>query len=266
MRCGAAGLVTLVPSSSTRVAGNSAATGVADAVGVGAAAAVQPARLMAPMATSAAKRRWIDDPLRGLKEGVGFGSRTVVPVLSREGSSTTEGPATGLPAPPTSRRGLVTVAGLCRILTGFADPAVLIFDCPASLADKPLVSGPRDTPRTALLPPPDTRRRGLTDHGRDTLVASTRTPAHRPRPCADRGSGPGPRRVPGQRLLQLHRLQRLRRHRGHDRHGIAPPRPQRLRLPRLCDHELRQGGLLEGDRPQAEPGRLRRLRAQPRRP
>src|SRR3954471_14166417 len=64
-----------------------------------------------------------EGPFAACAEGVEIGGRFMgcVPFLAKE-MGTTMGPATGL---PTLHRASVTVARLCRILTGFADPVVL---------------------------------------------------------------------------------------------------------------------------------------------
>jgi hypothetical protein len=94
----------------------------------GEAAALHPARPTARTSASAARgtRHGVSD--RGKNgdrtDDPGNAMRTV-PSLSLEGTSTTAGPATGLPAAALLAAWLITVAGLCRTHTGFADPAVL---------------------------------------------------------------------------------------------------------------------------------------------
>ena len=64
-----------------------------------------------------------EGPFAASAEGVEIDCRFMecVPFLAKE-MGTTMGPATGL---PTLERASVTVARLCRTLTGFADPLVL---------------------------------------------------------------------------------------------------------------------------------------------
>ncbi len=147
--CGSAGIVTSVPSSSVRVIGKAGAAvgdggarvgavavvagAAVDGAVVPVAAGVQPARTRASAPNRRAERR-----IRGAAMevsavvGVGRGARTgaaadggglprgiasrCLPFLSKVEQHC--GSATGLPS--RSDRAMVTVAGLCRIHTGFA--------------------------------------------------------------------------------------------------------------------------------------------------
>src|SRR3954453_15663034 len=95
-----------------------------------------------------------EGPFAACAEGVEIGGRFMgcVPFLAKE-MGTTMGPATGL---LTLQRASVTVARLCRILTGFADPLVLssvgrasvrLFTLAGLTRDKWEISEPEDDAR-----------------------------------------------------------------------------------------------------------------------
>jgi len=129
-------MVTLVPSSSVMVRGNegwvasgdglgdSVAATVLEEAGIGedVTGATDPPAAQAP-ATSAttSPTAETENPFRSDREGVGSGERSMVPALSREGGGHDRGPGDRT----SSVGALVTVAGLCRIRTGFADPTIL---------------------------------------------------------------------------------------------------------------------------------------------
>ena len=115
-------------------------------VGVGAAAEQASSNTATSRPAKANKK-----PLAVCGEGVGWWAiRMGAFPFSRRKSSTTMGPATGLPA----FQRLVTVAGLCRIHTGFADPTICSSVDPRSLTpNKPLISRPRQDWRPTAIPP-----------------------------------------------------------------------------------------------------------------
>ena len=143
MRCGAVGIVTrgalvVRDASGGTPAGWPAATGSArvrasrrpDSARPGAAmtSTARPSRRPSrrpPRAPRRARRRARNDPFRRLSEGVRSGERSMVPALSREGGGHDHGPGDRTSSAET----LVTVAGLCRIHTGFADPRSCVMGC-----------------------------------------------------------------------------------------------------------------------------------------
>jgi len=103
-----------------------AAVGVG--TGVGVAAATQPAT------RNAARRTGIEDPFRRSEEGVLPVESPRIgayPLSRRFEHDRGSGDRTSSGGPAAAW--LVTVAGLCRILTGFADPAVRLSGCHGGL-------------------------------------------------------------------------------------------------------------------------------------
>ncbi len=174
MRAGCLGMVTFVPSSSVTVRGNEGCSTAGEGLGEGVAAMVGPAAVavgeaggavgvppavQAPARSAAASaaadpRADKERPFRRDGEGVGSGERSMVPALSREGGGHDRGPGDRTSSAET----LVTVAGLCRIRTGFADPRSCVMSCPRSLhrpVDRPISrrQAPSATVDRPLLPP-----------------------------------------------------------------------------------------------------------------
>jgi hypothetical protein len=132
MRAGRLSIVTCEPVWSVIDSGNGVALDDADVVDCAAgerAPASSPDEHAIATATddstiAVAATREMENPFRCCLEGVGVDVSRTVPSLSLEGSSTT---AVRRPDFQSAPALLVTVAGLCRTSTGFADPAVLFY-------------------------------------------------------------------------------------------------------------------------------------------